>query len=166
MKWSSFFLPIAYLLNLVADLLSPEYLIISTLPRVTSSSFSSSTQPDKALINIHVPVKLSRIPASSNKSHWSVLIRVVKVLSSIWSLSNFSYVWPIRLSVTLLIKFKTLKSPLGGIVCSVLKLYTDNQAYILAFNLLFSELSNFPLPGHPTPTQTSSKLYQVFGCKF
>lgn len=78
----------------------------------------------------------------------------------------FNYAWPVMLSVTLLVKFKTLETPLGSLVCSILELSTGSQAYILSTKLLFSELFNLPSSGHPTPVQPASKLYQVFGYNF
>lgn len=138
------------------------------LPRVTSFSSSVPTHNNKTKLQLTF-IRLLNCPDPHlhYKSCWSVLIRVAKVLSlsEVYPMP-LSYAWPVTLSVTLLVKFKTLETPLGSLVCSILELYTGSQAYILSTKLLFSELFNLPSSGHPTPVQPASKLYQVFGYNF
>lgn len=138
------------------------------LPRVTSFSSSVPTHNNKTNLQlIFISLLNSPDPHLHNKSCWSVLIRVAKSAVTIWSLSMpLNYAWPVMLSVTLLVKFKTLETPFGSLVCSILEIYTGSQAYILSTKLLFSELFNLPSSGHPTPVQPASKLYQVFGYNF
>ena len=141
---------------------------ISTLPRVIHLLFLSHPPHNhtKLQLIIHSPVELSRIPAFSNKSCCSGLIRVAKVTIS--NQQRFNPARPIRLSVSLPVKFRTLKHLVR--VPSAL-FQSRQQAYILVQSfrptpLLFSELFNLPSSAHPTPIQPFSKLYKVFEVPF